>query len=108
MMTEKSNAWAERLREESRLRILRRLSERPDYSAPAPALQMDLEGHGLAQSMASVRTAITWLEEQGLVIAQPVGGAGGILIATATESGLDVAAGRSLVPGVARIRPGEL
>lgn len=100
-------SWAERTREESRLRILRRLREQADYSAPAAILQEDLERQGLTLSMAAVRTAVAWLNEQGLVIAQTVGDSG-IVIATATEAGIDVASGRSLVPGVARIRPGEI
>jgi hypothetical protein len=51
-----------------------------------------------------VRSEIAWLAEQGLATSDEL--PGGLLVATLTERGSDVASGRASVPGVQRPNPG--
>ena len=44
-----------------------------------------------------------WLEEQGLVSCEDLGG---IIVVKITQRGLDVAEGRAVIPGVKRPGPG--
>ena len=46
---------------------------------------------------------VAWLEEQGLVSREDLGG---IIVVKITQRGLDVAEGRAIVPGVKRPGPG--
>jgi hypothetical protein len=105
-MDNRGLSFAERVREESRLQALRCLVAVPDYTAPDMLLHQALLDKGLKVSLSGVRVELAWLNEQGLVVTQRPGGAAGFTIATLTERGLDVANGLSLVPGVARPRPG--
>lgn len=99
-------SFAERVREEARLQALRCLNDASDYTAPDMLLHDSLLQQGLTISLSGLRVELAWLNEQGLVVTQRPGGATGITIATLTERGSDVARGLSLVPGVARPRPG--
>ena len=87
------------LTEDRRLVLLRLLAELPVYRANSSVLNMALERFGHATTRDQVRTELRWLEEQGLVSVEDMGP---VLVATATERGLDVARGRAVVPGVAR------
>jgi DNA-binding transcriptional ArsR family regulator len=92
--------FAERLREDERLVILRLLARQISYKANSSVLTfaMDNLGHAIARD--TVKTHLHWLTEQALVsIEEPVEG---VLVATLTERGHDVARGRAVVPGVAR------
>lgn len=101
-----AHTFADRMREESRLEILRCLADAPEYTANDGLLHGHLAACGLSVSHAALRTQLAWLNEQGLAVVQRAGGALGITLATITDAGLDVAAGRSRVPGIARTRPG--
>ncbi|RLM23652.1 hypothetical protein BIY29_10140 [Brenneria alni] len=87
------------LREDRRLVILRILSELPGYRANSSLIYSALVQFGHSPSRDQVKSELRWLEEQGLVSIEDVGP---VLVATETERGADVAAGRATVPGVKR------
>jgi len=97
--------YAEEVTRDARLRLLQLLAAKPAYTGNEVALQSELSGkfgHALARDR--VRTELTWLEDQGLLVLQRPGG---ILLATLTGAGLEVSSGISRNPGVAAPRPGE-
>lgn len=97
--------YAEHFAEHLRLTILHLLAELPTYSANSGVLTDAAHELGLSATRAMVRTQLAWLAEQGLVtLREP---APGLVVATATERGLDVAAGRARVPGVQCPAPGR-
>lgn len=95
--------FADHLAADRRLVVLRLLEQAPDYRGNAYLLQTALGAFGHAVGMDRLATDLHWLQEQGLVKLEAVGS---IAIATLTQRGLDVAAGRAIVPGVARPAPG--
>lgn len=86
-----------------RLAILRLLAEAPGYALNSSILVDALDALGLAASRDQVRSEIAWLAEQGLASSDEL--PGGLLVATLTERGGDVASGRASVPGVQRPTP---
>ena len=94
--------FSERMAQDRRLVILRLLERTPAYSASESLLHLALEDFGHRPSRDQVRADLAWLAEQELVIAEDFGG---LMIATATPRGLDVAAGKAIVPGVRRPAP---
>lgn len=92
-------SFAEFLRRDIRLVMLRVLSELPAYRANSSVLTMALEHFGHAATRDQVKTELRWLQEQGLVTVEDIGA---VLVGTLTERGGDVARGRAQVPGVAR------
>ena len=92
------------LEADRRLMILRLLAEAPDYRANTYLLASALSSMGHAVGADRQRTDLAWLDEQGLVARETVGG---IAIARLSERGADVAAGRAVTPGVRRPTPGE-
>lgn len=97
-------SYREVLQADIRLRLLQALTDAPEYTLPEMALQDALAavGHRLSSDALAVETA--WLDETGLAARLAVGMTA---VVTITRRGLDVAAGRASVPGVARPRPGE-
>jgi Fe2+ or Zn2+ uptake regulation protein len=89
-----------------RLAILRLLAESPGYALNSSILVDALGALGLAASRDQVRSEIAWLAEQGLATADEL--AGGLIVATLTERGADIASGRATVPGVQRPTPKAL
>jgi len=87
------------LREDQRLVILRILADLPAYRANSSVLTMGLANFGHGVSRDQTKTELHWLAEQGLVALEPVES---VLVATLTERGADVAAGRARAPGVKR------
>nr|WP_041609669.1 hypothetical protein [Tolumonas auensis] len=61
---------------------------------------LDVFGHRVSRDQ--VRTHITWLAEQGLVVIENIGS---YMVANLTGRGQDVSEGRSAVPGVKKPRP---
>lgn len=97
--------YSEAVTQDARLRLLQMLSAKPAYTGNEVALQAELTnkyGHALARDR--VRTELTWLEDQGLLVLQKPGG---IMLATLTGTGLEVSGGIVRNPGVAAPRPGE-
>lgn len=82
-----------------RLVLLRLLADLPAYRSNSSVLTMELGAFGHACSRDQVKTELHWLSEQRLVGLEVMGP---VLVATATERGLDVARGLAVVPGVAR------
>ncbi|MBA1271698.1 ArsR family transcriptional regulator, partial [Pseudomonas carnis] len=79
------------LREDYRLVILRLLAETTGYRANSSVLTMALDSFGHTLSRDQVKTEMHWLAEQGAVTVADVGP---VLVATLTERGQDIAAGR--------------
>jgi len=89
--------FANFLREDQRLVILRILAEMPAYRANSSVVTSALSQFGHSPSRDQVKTELRWLEEQGLIAVEDMDV---VLIASLTERGADVAAGRAMVPGV--------
>lgn len=89
--------------ENRRLALLRFLASDADYAMNDSVIQTALGsiGHGVSRDV--VRGDFAWLAEQGLVRVEVV--MDKIHVATVTTRGLDVSAGRAVVPGVARPGP---
>jgi hypothetical protein len=89
-----------------RLELLLILKEAGGYEANTSVLQSALGMIGYQVSRQVVRDQILWLAEQGLVSHEVLAAeALSIDVATLTERGLDVAAGREIVEGVQRPAP---
>lgn len=96
-------SFAERLREDRRLVLLRLLSEQRGYFANSSILHAGLVHLGVQSDRDDVLTDLAWLGDQGLVnltTAVP-----GVEVATLTSRGNSVANGQTLVPGVSRPGP---
>ncbi|APC14540.1 hypothetical protein BLL42_01870 [Pseudomonas frederiksbergensis] len=91
--------YAEYLRQDIRLVILRLLAEMTAYRANSSVLTMALDNYGHTLSRDQVKTELHWLLEQGALTLDDVGP---VLVATLTERGQDIAAGRARVPGIKR------
>lgn len=86
-----------------RLTILRLLAEDGVYTANSSVLASAVASMGFNVSRSQIRTELAWLKEQGLVtLTQPLSD---LDVASISERGLDVAAGRARVPGVDRPTP---
>lgn len=91
--------YADFLRQDMRLVLLRLLVEMPAYRANSSVLNAALDGFGHSVSRDQVKTELHWLGEQGAVKLEEMGP---VLVATLTERGQDIAAGRARVPGIKR------
>lgn len=91
------------LAQDRRLSILLLLENAPAYTGNEALLQAALPDFGHAASADLVRADLAWLGEQGLVTTRDTAG---LVVATLTERGGDVAAGRVAHPGVKKRRPG--
>lgn len=96
--------FAERLREDRRLVLLRLLSEQHGYRSNNSILHAGLHHLGVAGTRDDVRTDLAWLQEQGLVRLTEAADSG-IVIAQLTGRGQEVAEGHAVVPGVSRPSP---
>ncbi|MDF7667973.1 ArsR family transcriptional regulator [Orbaceae bacterium ESL0727] len=92
-------SYAEFLKEDQRLVILRILNEMPSYSSNSSIIYSVLEQYGHALSRDQVKTHMHWLAEQGLITIEILGL---VFVARLTERGADVATGKAIVPGVKR------
>lgn len=88
--------------EDRRLVILKLLEQANQYTINEFLMRTALEqfGHGVGADR--LRTDLTWLKDQDLIM---IDNPGGVYVATATLPGIDVAQGRMVVPGVKRPRP---
>ena len=94
--------FAEKLREDRRLVLLRLLSEQNGYAANSSILHAGLQHLGVAATRDDVLTDLSWLAEQGLVTTRaPIDN---LVVAELTGRGQDVVGGQAVVPGVARPR----
>ncbi len=88
--------------EHLRITLLRLLAETANYARNESILADSTEPYGFTPGRDRVRTELYWLQEQGLV---SLDDDPGIIVATLTERGLDVANARVVVPGVKRPTP---
>lgn len=94
-----TNQFADFLRQDMRLVILRLLAEMPGYRSNSSILTTALERYGHTVSRDQVRTELAWLRDQGLIALEDLSA---VLVATLNERGADVASGRAIVPGIKR------
>lgn len=93
----------ERLRQgDRRLLILQTLAQTPGYGVNEGVLcdYLDAMKHPVGRDL--LRTELAWLAEQGFVTTETFEG---VVVATLSARGLDVAEGRVVVPGVKRPGP---
>jgi Fe2+ or Zn2+ uptake regulation protein len=88
------------LNEDQRLVLLRLLAEQIAYKSNSSVLTRAMDALGHSVSRDAIRTHLAWLAEQRLVTLDEL--IPGLIVATLTERGHDVAAGRAVTPGVAR------
>lgn len=93
--------FAQHLAEDRRLVILRVLLDSAAYTANEFILQRLLESFGHFNSKDRLHVDLAWLQEQGLIELNTVGG---VRIARLVGRGQDVAQGRTTVPGVQKPR----
>lgn len=93
--------YADFLRKDMRLVLLRILLEMPGYRANSSVLANMLHQLGHSSTRDQVKTELRWLKEQGLIEVEEVAS---VLVATLAERGQDVAEGRAVVDGIARPR----
>ena len=93
-----------RFREHLRLSLLRMLEGAPGYTANSSILHQVVGDFGLSATRDQVKTELTWLHEQNLVRKRELE-IGGLVVASLTDRGLDVAEGRASCPGVQRPSP---
>jgi len=91
------------LTEDRRLAILRVLESQEGYRTNESVLHTALDHLGHSVSRDVVRGDLVWLQEQGLLVLELVGGT--VTVATASQRGVDVATGRARHPGVKRPSP---
>ncbi|SIP89792.1 hypothetical protein [Aquipseudomonas alcaligenes] len=94
--------FADYLRQDQRLVVLRILSELPQFRSNSSVMANLLGEFGHHPSRDQVKTELFWLGEQNLIKVEDIGS---VLVVTLTERGADVAAGRASVPGVSKPRP---
>ncbi|MGO4699817.1 VpaChn25_0724 family phage protein [Dyella sp. 2RAB6] len=97
--------FADCLREDRRLVILRILSEQPGYRLNSSNLHAGLHHLGVVAARDDVVTDIHWLRDQSLLSLEEVPEVGNLYLCTLTSRGADVACGNARVPGVSRPTP---
>jgi hypothetical protein len=97
--------FAEKLREDRRLVLLRLLAEQNGYRCNSSVLHAGLMHLGVAASRDDVVTDLAWLRDQHLLTLDEA--VPGLFVARLMARGADVAAGNAIVPGVSRPGPGR-
>jgi len=97
-----SNGFAKHLAEDRRLLVLRVLADSTGYQTNEFTLEAMLEELAHQVSNDRLRQDLAWLADAGLITTSM---AGGVTLAKLTRSGLDVARGKAVVPGVKRPQP---
>lgn len=87
-----------------RLTLLLALEAAAEYKANHYLLQRFCGSVGHSVSLDAIVADLTWLQSVQLLSLEHHND---VVVATLTTQGLDVAAGRSVVPGVARPAPGQ-
>ncbi|MBT8175020.1 MAG: ArsR family transcriptional regulator [Pseudomonadota bacterium] len=93
-------SFANHLKEDMRLVVLRLLYELPQYRSNSSVLVAGLDRYGHSFSRDQVKTELHWLADQGLVVLED--DLGSVLVVKLTERGMDVATGRISTHGVKR------
>lgn len=87
-----------------RATALRLLADLPEYRANDIVITDAVRAVGLGCTDEQLRGHLTWMQEHRLVTLEAVGG---MKVATLTERGAEVAAGRAHIEGVQRPKPGR-
>lgn len=95
--------YADYQTEDRRLVLLKGLENAAQYRANAFLLRRYCDALAHVVSSDRIEQDLAWLHEQGLVLREQVGE---VTTATLTKRGLDVATGRTKVPGVQAPQPG--
>ena len=98
------NDLATLVTEDRRLAVLSILSSSAGYEASDALIRMMAERLGHRAALNAIQADLAWLRDAGLIGLRQTAD---IHIATLTARGADVAAGRTHVPGVARVVPGR-
>lgn len=96
------SAYQEHQSRHRRLSLLRVLSEAGGYTANDSLLVTIVNDFGIVSTRDQVRSEIAWLKDHGFVTTKEIAG---VTIATLTEAGGEIAAGRRTDPGVAKPSP---
>ncbi len=96
-------SFAKHIAEDRRRIILHTLAESPGYCCNGYLLQQMLSANAHSVAIDTLTVELSTLQEWGLVTVAEVST---VPMATLTQRGLDVAADRAIVPGVARRHPG--
>lgn len=98
-----NKTFAERLREDRRLVILRLLAEQNAYRSNSSVLHAGLHHLGVNGTRDDVLTDLHWLRDQGYLGMETA--VPGVHVATLSARGKEVAEGQVQVPGVSRPSP---
>ncbi|WP_336142433.1 VpaChn25_0724 family phage protein [Acinetobacter sp. 102] len=93
-------SFADHLKEDMRLVVLRSLSELPTYRSNSSVLHAFVTRYGHSFSRDQLRTELHWLAEQGLLVIEE--NLDTVLVVKLTERGADVAKGFVVTHGVKR------
>lgn len=91
--------FADFIREEHRLVLLKLLHEMPRYQSNSSLLCTGMERFGLPMTRDQIKTELHWLRDQGMVEIEDVGS---VTVATLKDRGADVATGMARAPGIKR------
>lgn len=97
------SAYLEAVAQHRRLTILRTLQQAPDYRCNDSILTSIANTVGLRASRDQIAGDLAWLVEQQLATTETL--EGGLIVATATRRGCEVAQGIVIHPGVQRPSP---
>lgn len=97
-------AYSEIVVKHQRQAVLELLNKQADYTLNSAILQKSLAKLGMSASHSQLITLLHWLEDQGLVDTQKMGGSG-IFLASITREGGDIASGFSTHPDIERPAP---
>ena len=95
-------SYQETLRKHRRLGILRHLEACAEYTSNASILADVLDGVGVGSTRDQVLTELQWLEDNGFVSLEEKAS---FVVATATQSGVEIARGRATHPLIQRPSP---
>ncbi|MCX7366776.1 MAG: ArsR family transcriptional regulator [Alphaproteobacteria bacterium] len=97
-----SAAYDEHNRKHRRISILLVLEGSEVYRANDSLLADVVNDFGIVSTRDQIRTELLWLKEQGLVTVKEIAG---VMVATMTERGSEIAGGRASHPSIARPKP---
>ena len=102
-----AEAAAARLLTIQRLEVLQLLADQPNGSANDASLCEALNAMDHVVSRDRMRELLFWLSAQGALHVLDLRMTSGMIVATLTERGHDIARGRSRIAGVAALSSGE-
>lgn len=100
-----SKTFAERMREDRRLVILRLLSEQPEYQLNSSNVHAGLQHLGVHATRADLLQDLRWMAGEGLLNLESLADIENLYTCTVTHAGWEVARGMESVTGVSRPAP---